>query len=79
MTILPRSRRVSLPIPGRHCGATYRVRMETKEATCVLCGDPIDPDQATMIAAGTTAHAGCAYRDSAGSELGRWMPPELAI
>jgi hypothetical protein len=53
--------------------------METKEPTCVLCGDPIDPDQATMVAAGATAHAGCAYRDSAGPDVAPWMPPDLAI
>jgi len=71
--VLPRAlRRV------RHCGATYRVRVETIKPTCVLCGELIDADQATMVADGATAHAGCVYGEADVSDRGRWMPSDLA-
>ena len=53
--------------------------MKTNEPTCALCGDPIDPDQATMVADDATAHAGCVYRDADGPDRDRWMPPDLAV
>jgi hypothetical protein len=52
--------------------------METSGATCALCGDPIDRDQATMVADGATAHAGCVYRDADEPDRDRWMPSDLA-
>jgi len=58
------------------CGPAYREGVETTERTCELCGDPIDPDQATMVADGATAHSGCVYRDADEADRDRWMPPD---
>jgi len=46
--------------------------------TCDLCGEPIEPDQAWMVAeGGRAAHSGCAYRETDEGERDRWMPSEL--
>jgi hypothetical protein len=46
--------------------------------TCELCGDPIEPDQAWMVAdGGAMAHSGCVYRETDEAAGDRWMPPEL--
>jgi hypothetical protein len=52
--------------------------VETSEATCALCGDPIESDQATMVADGATAHSGCVYRDADEADRDRWMPPDTS-
>jgi hypothetical protein len=42
-----------------------------------MCGDPIEPDQAWMIAEdGRSAHSGCVYGADDTAERDRWMPPE---
>jgi hypothetical protein len=46
--------------------------------TCALCGEPIEPDQAWMVADdGAAAHSGCAYRETDQAERDRWIPSEL--
>jgi hypothetical protein len=43
-----------------------------------LCGEPIEPGQAWVVAeGGGTAHSGCAYRETDEAERDRWMPSEL--
>ena len=45
--------------------------------TCELCGDPIEPGQAWMLAeGGAMAHSGCVYRDTDRADRDRWMPPD---
>jgi len=45
-------------------------------ATCALCGDPIEPDQAWLTADdGRRAHSGCVYSDADAAERDLWMPP----
>ena len=50
--------------------------METPERTCLLCGDPIRPDEAWLTdeASGAAAHSGCVYRDEQPDARGRWAP-----
>jgi hypothetical protein len=51
--------------------------MSATERTCVLCGDPIEPDQAAMARDdGAVAHSGCVYRDADEAERERWMPAD---
>jgi hypothetical protein len=48
-------------------------------STCILCGDPIEPDQASMTSeSGEAAHSGCVYGLADPSDRDRWMPPEAA-
>jgi hypothetical protein len=53
--------------------------MEQGQRTCELCGDPIQPGEAWLVAdGGATAHSGCVYRDEDEADRQRWMPPESA-
>ncbi len=53
--------------------------MSATERTCVLCGDPIEPDHAAMARDdGAVAHSGCVYRDADEAERERWMPADAA-
>jgi hypothetical protein len=59
--------------------AAYRGQVKATERRCALCGDPIEPDQASMTAGDgeEAAHSGCVYRDADQADRDRWMPPEV--
>jgi hypothetical protein len=73
------SRMAQASILARRARWAYRRRVTADETrTCALCGEPIEPDEAWMVAeAGVAAHSGCAYRESDQAERDRWMPSEL--
>lgn len=51
--------------------------MNDTTRTCELCGDPIEPDQAGMVAdGGAAAHSGCVYRDADEADRDRWVPAD---
>jgi hypothetical protein len=55
----------------------YRDGVEPITATCEMCGDPIDADQAWMQADdGAVAHSGCVYSSTDVGQRDRWMPSE---
>jgi len=50
--------------------------MNDTDRSCELCGDPIEADQAWMVAdGGARAHSGCVYRSDE-ADRDRWMPSE---
>jgi hypothetical protein len=47
-------------------------------ATCALCGDAIEADQAWMTSDdGRLAHSGCVYSDGDVAGRDQWMPAEV--